>query len=56
MTQHDENTVRRNRFLGFLKVNYEFNDWLSAFVRVGADVTNVRDNQIHKPGRHFNPD
>ena len=56
MTQHDENRVRRNRFLGFFKVNYEFNDWLNAFVRIGADVTNVRDVQIHKPGRHFNRD
>jgi TonB-linked SusC/RagA family outer membrane protein len=55
MTFHDENTVRRNRFLGFLKVDYTFTDWLSAFVRVGADVTNLRDRTVHKPGRHFNP-
>lgn len=53
MTLHDENVVRRNRFLGFAKINYEFTDWLSAFIRVGADVTSVRDNQILKPGRHF---
>ena len=36
MTLHDENTVRRNRFLGFAKVNYNFTDWLTGFVRVGA--------------------
>jgi len=54
MTLNDENTVRRNRFLGFLKVDYSFTNWLSAFVRVGADVTNLRDRTIHKPGRHFN--
>ena len=53
MTLHDENVVRRNRFLGFFKINYNFTDWLNAFIRVGADVTNVRDNRILKPGRHF---
>ncbi len=53
MTLHDENTVRRNRFLGFIKINYNFTDWLNAFVRVGADVTHLRDNRILKPGRHF---
>ena len=53
MTLHDENNVRRNRFLGFVKINYNFTDWLNAFVRVGADVTHLRDNRILKPGRHF---
>ena len=46
-------SVRRSRFLGFAKINYEFTDWLSAFVRVGADVTNIRDIKIYKPGHHF---
>jgi TonB-dependent SusC/RagA subfamily outer membrane receptor len=55
MAYHDETRVRRNRFLGFTKINYEFTDWLSAFVRVGADVTNVRDNKIYKPGHHNRP-
>jgi len=50
---HDETSVRRNRFLGYTKINYKFTDWLSAFARVGADVTNVRDNNIYKPGHHF---
>ena len=53
MTLHDENIVRRNRFLGFFKIDYDFTDWLNAFIRVGADVTSVRDNRILKPGRHF---
>lgn len=53
MTLHDEDLVRRNRFLGFFKINYDFTDWLNAFIRVGADVTNVRNNRILKPGRHF---
>lgn len=55
MTLNDENSVRRNRFLGFVKLNYKFTDWLSAFVRVGADITNLRDKRILKPGRHFEP-
>lgn len=53
MAQHDESSVRRNRFLGYTKMNYAFTDWLNAFVRVGADVTNVRDNEIKKPGHHY---
>tara|TARA_A200000113_G_scaffold211429_1_gene212153 strand:+ start:1333 stop:4761 length:3429 start_codon:yes stop_codon:yes gene_type:complete len=52
MAYHDETRVRRNRFLGFTKINYEFTNWLSAFVRIGADITNVRDNKIYKPGHH----
>ena len=50
---HDENSVRRDKFLGYAKVNYEFTDWLQGFVRVGADVTNIRDNAVYKPGHHF---
>ena len=50
---HDENSVRRDKFMGYAKVNYEFTDWLEGFVRVGADVTNIRDNAIYKPGHHF---
>lgn len=53
-SQHDKNSVRRSRFLGYTKINYSFTDWLNAFVRVGADVTNVRDNTIIKPGHHNN--
>ena len=55
MAYNDETRVRRNRFLGFTKINYKFTDWLSAFVRVGADITNVRDNKIYKPGRQNLP-
>jgi TonB-linked SusC/RagA family outer membrane protein len=54
-SQHDKNNVRRSRFLGYTKINYAFTDWLNAFVRVGADVTNVRDNTILKPGHHYSP-
>ena len=53
MQQNDVNDQRRDRFLGFTKVSYKFNDWLSAFARIGADVTNVRSEVIEKPGHHF---
>ena len=53
MTNHDERNDRRNRFFGFAKINYEFTDWLSAFVRVGADVTDSKTKTITKPGHHF---
>lgn len=53
--RHDENWEKRNRFFGFTKINYEFTDWLSAFVRIGADITNVKRLSINKPGHHFHP-
>ncbi|MCU4155740.1 SusC/RagA family TonB-linked outer membrane protein [Carboxylicivirga sp. A043] len=30
----------KNRFNGFVKIQYDFNSWLSAFVRIGTDFTN----------------
>ncbi|MBZ9632378.1 SusC/RagA family TonB-linked outer membrane protein [Salegentibacter sp. LM13S] len=53
MLNQDTNDERRDRFLGFTKLNYEFNDWLSAFIRVGGDVTNVRTEYIQDYGHHF---
>ncbi|MEC7265481.1 MAG: SusC/RagA family TonB-linked outer membrane protein, partial [Bacteroidota bacterium] len=50
----DTNNQRRDRFLGFGKLNYEFTDWLSAFIRVGGDITNVRTEVINPVGHHFN--
>ncbi|MBL6655430.1 MAG: SusC/RagA family TonB-linked outer membrane protein [Flavobacteriaceae bacterium] len=52
MANHDEYNERRNRFFGFAKINYEFTDWLSAFVRVGADVTDTKTKRITKTGHH----
>lgn len=51
--KYDINDERRGRFIGFAKLNYEFNDWLSAFVRVGGDVTNVRTENVQQVGHHF---
>lgn len=53
MLNEDTNDERRDRFLGFTKLNYEFNDWLSAFARVGGDVTNIRTDYIQDYGHHF---
>lgn len=53
MQEYDINDERRGRFLGFAKLNYEFNDWLSAFVRVGGDITNVRTDRVEQVGHHF---
>ena len=55
MLMHDRNDERRGRFLGFTKINYEFNDWLRAFVRLGSDITDIKRSSIEKPGNHFYP-
>ena len=55
MLNEDKNDERRDRFLGFAKLNYKFTDWLSAFVRVGGDVTNVRSEYLQNYGHHFFP-
>ena len=55
MLNEDQNDQRRDRFLGFTKLNYEFNDWLSAFVRIGGDVTNVRTAYVQNYGQHYFP-
>lgn len=55
MLNEDKNDERRDRFMGFAKLNYEFTDWLSAFVRIGGDVTNVRSEYLQNYGHHFFP-
>lgn len=56
MLFNDQNGEKRGRFLGFTKLNYEFTDWLSAFVRIGSDITDIKRVNIEKPGHHFYPD
>ncbi|MBJ2174664.1 SusC/RagA family TonB-linked outer membrane protein [Aureibaculum sp. A20] len=53
MLNKDSNQERRGRFLGFAKMNYEFNDWLSGFIRVGSDIANVRSEGVKQVGHHF---
>ncbi len=50
---NDRNDEARNRILGFGKATYQFNNWLSAFIRVGSDVTNIRRESINQAGHHF---
>ncbi|MBO0323608.1 SusC/RagA family TonB-linked outer membrane protein [Muricauda sp. CAU 1633] len=52
---HDSNTDRRTRVSGFAKLQYEFNDWLSAFVRVGTDAITQDTEAITRTGHHFFP-
>lgn len=53
LLNQDRNENTRERLLGFVKATYEFNDWLSAFVRVGTDVTGVKSESVNMPGHHF---
>jgi TonB-linked SusC/RagA family outer membrane protein len=50
---HDVNEDTRRRFNGFAKLNYEFTDYLQAFVRVGTDVTNQDTYRVEQYGHHF---
>ncbi|MCL6274653.1 SusC/RagA family TonB-linked outer membrane protein [Muricauda sp. 2012CJ35-5] len=51
--QNDFNGDRRTRISGFAKLQYQFNDWLSAFVRVGTDDITQDTESITRVGHHF---
>lgn len=53
MLMHDRNENRRERFMGFGKLTYEFTPYLSAFARIGTDVTHVKTESVNQPGHHF---
>ncbi len=53
MQEYDINDERKGRFLGFAKLHYQFNDWLSAFIRAGGDVTNRANDRVSQVGHHF---
>lgn len=53
MLEQDRNQNTRDRFLGFAKATYEFNDWISAYARIGTDVTNIKSESVNQPGHHF---
>ena len=55
MLENDIDKERRGRFFGFTKINYEFNDWLTGFVRVGSDITSVSSYDVRQPGHHWYP-
>ena len=51
--QNDVNADSRDRFLGFAKVNYEFTDYLRAFVRIGTDRVTQSIESIEQYGHWF---
>ena len=53
MLMEDRNEEARQRMIGFVKVTYQFTDWLSAFGRVGTDVTNIHRESVNQAGHHF---
>src|SRR5690606_19089225 len=53
MLFNDSNSDRRSRISGFAKLQYDFNDWLSAFVRVGTDAIAQDTELVYSVGRHF---
>lgn len=55
MQEHDVNLDTRDRLLGFAKLNYEFSDYLSAFVRVGTDRVTQSFDRIEQYGHHYRP-
>jgi TonB-linked SusC/RagA family outer membrane protein len=52
---NDSNMDRRTRVSGFAKLQYEFTDYLSAFVRVGTDAITQDTEAITRTGHHFFP-
>ena len=52
---NDIDDEKRGRFFGFAKLDYQFTDWLSGFVRVGTDITNVASYWVRQPGHHYYP-
>lgn len=50
---HDSNANTRQRFIGFTKLSYQITPWLSAFARIGTDVTRVDSEYINQPGHHY---
>jgi len=53
MLNENYNGDTRKRVTGFAKLNYEFNDWLSAFVRAGTDDISQDQENITANGNHF---
>ncbi len=53
VVNHDVNRDYRNRVTGFLKANYNFTPYLSAFVRVGTDQVSQKIETVNQPGHWF---
>ena len=53
MLYENSNADTRKRVQGFAKLNYQFNEWLSAFARVGTDDIRQNTESITANGNHF---
>ncbi|GET24303.1 SusC/RagA family TonB-linked outer membrane protein [Prolixibacter sp. NT017] len=53
MVYHDQNKDWKDRFQGFVKIQYAFTDWLSAYVRVGTDMTMMDIERVNQYGHWF---
>jgi TonB-dependent SusC/RagA subfamily outer membrane receptor len=53
MLFENHNEDSRNRFSGFAKLQYEFSDYLTAFIRIGTDNLNSRHSGWTAFGNHF---
>lgn len=51
--QHNLNEDNRSRISGFAKLDYQFTDWLSGFVRVGHDAISHDTKSVIPQGYHF---
>lgn len=50
---HNINNDKRSRISGFAKLDYQFTDWLSAFIRVGTDAISHDTKSVIPQGYHF---
>ncbi len=50
---HDINNDSRSRVQGYVKANYDFTDWLSAFVRVGTDAVSEKIETLNQYGHWY---
>ena len=51
--EYDKKWDYVDKMTGFVKVNYKFTDWLSAFGRIGTDVQNRKRGYINQAGHHY---
>lgn len=50
---HDINNDTRNRVQGYVKANYDFTEWLSAFIRIGTDAVNEKVETVNQYGHWY---
>ena len=50
---HDQNEDRKDRFQGFAKIQYDFTDWLKAYIRTGTDLTTMNIDGVNQYGHWY---